>query len=431
MDPCSAASSRLSVGYFSPGWPRAHFLNGIVTYVTTLVPTLKAMGSQVTIVARQVAEETFDGPVYDVRQHQVSQNVGRRFIDGLWYRIAPQSATKHSFRRSLSATVRRAVAEQGIQIIEMEESFGWARWVRQVTSIPVCIRLHGPWILSGPALGVPEDDNFRERVREEGWAIRVADGVTAPSHDVLERVRDFYGLVLPEAEVIPNPTWPVPAAERWHLEDCDPKQVLFVGRFDRHKGGDLIVEAFGRVLHEVPEARLCFVGPDQGCAADDGRHWGLEDFIRDRVPGALETGRIKWLGRQPPSALAELRCRAMVSVVCSRWENGPYTVLEAVAMGCPTIGAKAGGIAEIIQDNVNGLLHRAGDPSDIATKIIQLLNNPAQAAKLGRQAAADCERRYYPDAVAGRMVEYYRRVVSRSVPLPQSQVSRHNEMFSS
>jgi glycosyltransferase involved in cell wall biosynthesis len=229
----------------------------------------------------------------------------------------------------------------------------------------------------------------------------------------LEQVRDYYRIALLDAEVIPNPTWPVPVAERWRLEGCDPKQVLFVGRFDRLKGGDLIIEAFGRVLHDVPEARLCFVGPDASCAVDDGRRWNMEDFVRDRVPGALETGRIKWLGRQPFSALAELRRRAMVTIVCSRSETFSYTAIEAMALGCPTVGAKTGGIAEIIQDNINGLLHRAEDPSDIAAKIVHLLKNPAQAAELGRQAAADCERRYYPDVVAGRTVEFYRRIVSR------------------
>src|SRR5262249_20946668 len=131
---------------------------------------------------------------------------------------------------------RRAVAERGIQILEMEETFGWARWLRPAVSIPICVRLHGPWFLSGAAAGVPDDDDFRERIREEGRAIRVADAVTAPSRAVLERVRDYYGLPLPEAEVIPNPTWPIPVPERWRLEGCEPNQVLFVGRFDRLKG---------------------------------------------------------------------------------------------------------------------------------------------------------------------------------------------------
>jgi len=381
------------------------------------------MGHHVTIIAGRVAEETFDESVYDLYRVRASWNIARRTIDRLWYRVAPRSAQKHSFRRLLLTTVERAVAERGVQIIEMEESFGWVRWVSEVTSIPVCVRLHGPWFLNGLVLGVPNDDKFRERVREEGRAIRTADAVTAPSRDVLEQVRGFYGLALPEAEVIPAPTWPVPAAERWRLEDCDPNQVLFIGRFDRHKGGDLIIEAFGRVLEVIPDARLRFAGSDRGCIDDDGRKWSIENFVRDRIPGALETGRVEWLGNQPLPfpALVQLRRGAMVSVICSRYENFPLTVVEAMALGCPIVAANAGGIAEILQDDVNGLLHRAGDPSDIAAKIIHLLKNPAQAAQFGQQAAVDCERRFYPNVVASRLVEFYRRIISRQALLRRDQ----------
>ena len=143
----------------------------------------------------------------------------------------------------------------------MEESFGWPHSVCEAISIPVCVRLHGPWFLNGTVLGVPADENFREKLRDEGRAIKIADAVSAPSGDVLERVREFYGLALPDAEVIPAPTLPIAAAYRWRLEDCDRKQVLFIGRFDRHKGGDLIIEAFGRVLEVIPDARLLFCGP--------------------------------------------------------------------------------------------------------------------------------------------------------------------------
>jgi len=313
--------------------------------------------------------------------------------------------------------VRRAIAERRIQIIEIEESFGMARWIREATATPICVRLHGPWFLNGPALGVPNNREFRARVREEGCAIRVADAVSAPSRNVLDQVREFYGLVLPEAEVIPAPTSPVPVAERWRLEDADLKRLVFIGRFDRHKGGDLIIEAFRCVLEAVPEARLCFRGPDQGCIASGGRKWNLKDFVRDRIPGALETGRVEWLGNQPLPfpALARLRRKAMVNVICSRYENFPLTVVEAMALGCPTVAANVGGIPEILQDGVNGLLHRSEDPADLAAKIVYLLKNPVRAAELGRQAAADCERQFYPDVIAGRLLEFYRRVVGRTI----------------
>src|SRR5262249_2670894 len=234
VDSSNSVPPTLSIGYYSPGWPLAGVRNGIVTYVTTVTSTLKEMGHEVTILAGRLVERTTDESVYDLEQAQASDSMARRAMDSLRFRIAPQSTQQHIVRRSLLMLVRRAIAERGIQVLEMEETFGWARWLRPATSIPICVRLHGPWFLNGTATGVPDDEAFRDRIREEGQAIRVADAVTAPSRDVLARVRDFYGLALPEAEVIPAPTWPVPVPERWRLEQCNPNQVLFVGRFDRH-----------------------------------------------------------------------------------------------------------------------------------------------------------------------------------------------------
>ena len=104
----------------------------------------------------------------------------------------------------------------------MEEAFGLAGWLQRAIPIPVCIRLHGPWFLNGAALGVPEDDAFRRRVALEGWAIRHASAVTAPSLDVLERTRTYYGLALEEALVIPNPTQPVDPARRGNWQGAIP-----------------------------------------------------------------------------------------------------------------------------------------------------------------------------------------------------------------
>jgi glycosyltransferase involved in cell wall biosynthesis len=414
--------SPLSIGFYAPGWPLAAFQNGIVTSIATLAPILTAMGQQVSILTGDLVEQTADESIYSTTQIVASRTMVQKAADGLLYRVAPRLAGKHVRRRWFLTMVRRAIAERQIQIIEIEESFGIARWIREATETAICIRLHGPWFLNGPAFGVPDNSEFRERVREEGRAIRVADAVCAPSRNVLDQVRQFYGLALPEAEVIPAPTLPVPITERWRLEDADVKRLVFIGRFDRHKGGDLVIEAFRRVLEAVPEATLCFKGPDWGYAASDGRTWNLVDFVRDRLPGALETGRVEWLGNRPLPfpALARLRKQALVSIICSRYENFPLTVVEAMALGCPTVAANVGGIPEILQDGFNGLLHRSEDPADLAAKIVYLLKNPLHAAELGRQAASDCERKFYPDVIAGRLLEFYRRVVSRSKRSPRN-----------
>jgi glycosyltransferase involved in cell wall biosynthesis len=88
----------------------------------------------------------------------------------------------------------------------------------------------------------------------------------------------------------------------------------------------------------------------------------------------------------------------------------PGTVLEAGAMGCPVVAARVGGIPEIVRDGVDGLLHRAGDPDDLAAKTIALLTDPARAAEPGRRAASRCAQEFHPVVVAARMAAHYRRL---------------------
>jgi glycosyltransferase involved in cell wall biosynthesis len=403
----------LSIGYVSPGWPPEAFSNGIVSYVAMIADQLAAMGFKATILTPRIAPGDWGDSVYSVDSDRASRGIARDSLERLAHRIAPQWASERVFRRGLVAAVDRGIAERDLQLVELEESFGWASWLQPAVPIPVCIRLHGPWFLNGPALGVARDEHFRKRVAREGRALERARAITAPSRDVLERTRDHYGLPMEQAEVIPNPAKPVPPARRWRLEECDPKQILFVGRFDRHKGGDLIIEAFGRVLESMPDVRLSFAGPNLGLVDDHGRRWDLEGFVDDRLPGARASGLVRLLGHQPPSVLEDLRRKALVTVVCSRYENFPYTAIEAMATGCPIVAAKVGGIPEIVRDGVDGLLHSVGDRDDLAAKIGALLADPARAAALGRHAAARCTQEFHPEVVANRMVDYYRRAIRR------------------
>ncbi|HZW32448.1 MAG TPA: glycosyltransferase family 4 protein [Isosphaeraceae bacterium] len=413
MQPNPQADSPLSIGYLSPGWPLDGFPNGVVSYIADMVAPLRRMGHQVTVVAAQITSPEPDPSIYEVDWGYSSRGLVRRLTDWLGYRLWPGRMEGSVLRRLLLTAIERAIAERGVQLFEIEESFGHALWIQRRVPIPVCVRLHGPWFLNGPIQGIRQDRAFRHRVAAEGRAIAKTDGLTASSHDVLEQTRAYYGLALEDAEVFYPPTAPVPPGERWRLEACDPARVLFVGRFDRHKGGDLIIEAFGRVLQEVPQAQLWFVGPDSGYPDAQGRRWGLEEFLHDRLPGAVESGRVVLLGQQPFSALAALRRQAMVSVVCSRYENAPRALIEVLSLGCPTVAARVGGIPEILQDQVDGLLHRPGDPDDLAAQILTLLKDPARAAELGRHAAAVCERRFHPKAIATRAVAFYRRVIAR------------------
>jgi glycosyltransferase involved in cell wall biosynthesis len=409
----------LSIGLISPGWPPAAFANGVTTYVAGMAEGLRALGHRVVILTNGVPVGEHAEGAWGIGRPVAARGLPRRAADWLWYRYAPRACVHRAAGRELAARIGRVVAERGVEVLEMEESFGWADLVRRAARVPVSVRLHGPWFLCGPADGQAGGLTSWARVAREGRAIRGAAAVTAPSRDVLERTRAYYRLALEHAEVIPNPARPVAQSTRWRPEACDPRAILFVGRFDRLKGGDLIIEAFARVLREVPDARLRFAGPDRGLVDDGGRRWDIGSFLEDRLPGARASGQVEVLGQVPHPGLDALRRGAMVSVVCSRFEVFGLTVTEAMAMGAPVVAARVGGIPEIIRDGVDGLLHRPGDSADLAGRILAMLSDPTRAAEMGRRAAARCEREFRPVAVAARMAAHLRRVKERAAPAPR------------
>jgi glycosyltransferase involved in cell wall biosynthesis len=406
------ADPPLSLAYVCPSWPPQWDANGIVQYIDTITRGLRARGHRTTLLVNHIRKGTeISEGLYDLGVFRMRRSLARKMLDRLEYRANVAQAVDRSSRRALAAASRRAIEERGVQLLEMEESFGWSLDLGRKLSIPLVVRLHGPWFLNGPVNGFPDDEAFRRRVRLEGEAIRRAEWVTSPSRMVLERTRDYYGLPLERAEVLPNPAPPVSPAALWRLEDSEPQSLLFVGRFTRLKGGDLVIDAFAKVAARFPEARLRFVGPDEGHRDEDRRLWKIQDYIAARISDDGIRNRIEYLGQLPNSTVMELRRKALVSLVCSRHENFPTAVTESMALGCPILAARTGGIPEQIDHGVTGLLFAPGDVDDLAEKMARLLEDPALAARLGEQARLQCDRLLSVAAVSARMAAFYGRVL--------------------
>jgi glycosyltransferase involved in cell wall biosynthesis len=321
-----------------------------------------------------------------------------------------------SFAASLTREVRRLHETQGIELLEIEESYGWARFLAGKVPVPIVVRLHGPWFLNGAANGATQDQAFRRRHIWEMDGLLAADAITAPSADVLSRTVEQLTRRGPApilTAAIANPVEPVPAPDRWNLKDCDRNRIVFVGRFDRHKGGDLMIDAFAHLLRRRPDARLDFVGPDRGCVADDGKTWELNDYLRSRLNDE-DRATVTVHGFKPAAEAAKLRKQALVTVAPSRYESFSLAASEAMMAGCPLVVAGAGALNDLVQHGRNGLVASAGDSHDLAEKILALLQDPMEAARLGNQAAIDAADRYAPDVIASQMLDFYGRVLKSS-----------------
>lgn len=401
-----------TTAFVSPGWPAGSMPNGIVTYTAAITRALRNLGARPFVINLSGKSTTVDPFLRNLPPEGIAASFSLRVLR----KLVKPGAVNYTYDRILVARllkeVRRLHEQEGVRLVEMEETFGWAGLLARKSPIPVVVRLHGPWFINGPAMGAKSDEGFHRRDRLEGLAIAHAAGVSAGCISVLERTRQHFGLPLPAASAIPYPVDPIAAGERWTVSGCDRGRILFVGRFDRHKGGDILLRAFSRVVGEMPSARLDLVGPDVG-VEEGGRRVRFGEFLSELFDASVAGTAIKLYGFLPLDQLPPFRKRAQITVVCSRDEVFPLAALDALARGCPMVVSSTGGLAEMVQDGRNGLLFKNEDPDDLAEKMLLLLRDPELCARLGRQAAEDSITLYHPDLAAKKTLEFYGEVLSR------------------
>ncbi len=157
----------------------------------------------------------------------------------------------------------------------------------------------------------------------------------------------------------------------------DP-QLLFVGRFSKDKGIVALLEALAILLGSLPSARLALIGfgPE-------------EESIRRAAARFGVAGAVSFVGRIPHAEIPGWLASADLLVLPSeRVEGLGVVLLESLASGTPVVGSRVGGIPDIIDDGVTGLLCRPGDPEDIAGQCLRLARDEAlrhHTAEAGRR----------------------------------------------
>jgi glycosyltransferase involved in cell wall biosynthesis len=402
--PSSARPLRLLL--ISPSWPAETSTNGIVVHVDHLFREFKRLGQHPLVATPHLTSEPAERATDEELFHMVDAPVSQ-LVDRIHYRLRSITPVDRIIARRIRALVKRLRVNGPIDVLQVEESWGIARHLQSGIANAVSVRLHGPWFLTGGADGVPQDESFRRRVRDEGAAIKAADSVSAPSAFVLKATQDYYQFNLPNARVIPNCARLVPVDRRWRGDSRREPLVLFVGRFDAIKGADVVLQAFTRIQSRVPDARLIFIGPTPGLRDGDGQLRSVENYLSTSIPSDVAS-RIEFLGRQSSTAIQRWRQIADVTVIASRFDNFPNTALEAIACGSPTVATAVGGIPEIISDGRTGLLVPPESPDALAEGVVRLLDDRSLAARLGQAAAIDAETRFHPLRCAEQMLDSYR-----------------------
>ncbi len=157
-----------------------------------------------------------------------------------------------------------------------------------------------------------------------------------------------------------------------HSSD-DVLRIGFTGQIAPHKGVHTLIEAFRQLQANDRSIELHLYGD---LAA-------RPDYVRRLRRSAGGDPRILFHGRFENKRVAEILSRIDVAVVPSVWyENSPLAIMEAHAAGTPVITAALGGMAELVQDGIDGLHFQPANSTDLASQLQRLLNDPALLPQL-------------------------------------------------
>jgi glycosyltransferase involved in cell wall biosynthesis len=180
-----------------------------------------------------------------------------------------------------------------------------------------------------------------------------------------------------------------------------PLRVAFLGRLDPTKGVDILL----RAMRAMPEAQVAvdIYGIAQGEA-------GRAYEAKLRAMGKADT-RITFHNPVPAGRVVETLRAYDVLAVPSQWlETGPMVVLEAFAAGVPVLGSQLGGIAELVRDEVDGLLVPSADVGAWSMALRRLQAEPELLPRL--QRSIQPPRTMH--AAAAEMAALYHRLLAKA-----------------
>jgi N-acetyl-alpha-D-glucosaminyl L-malate synthase BshA len=240
------------------------------------------------------------------------------------------------------------------------------------------------------------------------YSIQESDGVTSISNYLREKTLEDFGVTRP-IEVIPNfvncngyePIKDEAARAKARLRLGAPGEAILMhlSNFRPVKRVVDVVKVFALVARELP-AQLFLVGdgPDRSEA-----EWLAHDLhINDRV---------HFMGKQ--ERVNELLPLADLLLMPSELESFGLVALEAMACKVPSISTRVGGVAEVIDDGVTGLLYSVGDVENMAAGAVDLLKDRGRLEAMREAGRKTAQERFCSSLVVPHYVRYYESVLGK------------------
>ncbi len=233
------------------------------------------------------------------------------------------------------------------------------------------------------------------------FSIEQSDGVTAVSNYLREETYRAFGCGTCDVRVVPNfvnlqEYRPGEPGCRGKVAPEGHKVVTHVSNFREVKRVKDVVRVFARIRRAMP-ATLVMIG-------DGPERVDAENEARD----LLVTDDVRFLGRL--DSVASLLQASDLFILPSQTESFGLAALEAMACGAPVVASRAGGLPEVIDDGINGILEPVGSVEAMGRRAVELLRDPEKHAAMRTAALAKAEQ-FSANHIVPMYEAFYREVL--------------------
>lgn len=270
----------------------------------------------------------------------------------------------------------------------------WGTLLGRLARVPVIVAHEQSWASARSSRTGP----FVRSTLDREVVARGASVFIAVSEADRRRMIELEGIDSARLRVIPNAV-PAPVARGHDVRAelgiaASAPVVVTVCQLRPEKAIEVLVEAAAILRRSEPDARVLVAG--------DGPE---RAFLQSRIDalGLADTVFLLGTRRDVPDVLAA----ADVTVCCSDFEGTPLSVMEYMGAGKPVVATRVGGLPEVVEDGVQGLLVEPRDPEALAEALARLLGDASLRQRFGEAARVRQRTRFDLDAAVRQIEDLY------------------------
>ncbi len=237
-----------------------------------------------------------------------------------------------------------------------------------------------------------------------------ADLLSSPCKSLASIIQQYWGIDNNFIEIIANPLRIDSKFNSINSINTSNITISFIGRLEFRKGILLLLDVIPSIVKKYPSVIFNFVGaadpsPIPSILMDKYIQRGLKNF----------NSNLRFTGRINLEQLIDELNSTSICIFPSIWENFPNVCLEAMSAGKAIIASKNGGMSEMIEHNVSGLLIDPKNTLEMSNALTYLISSEAERDRLGRNARLRVADAFNYDVIISQQMQIYKQAIDKCI----------------